>query len=186
MQSENQIVKMVYDAKADLQKADNLIRTYIPFIRSEVSKCISRLCTEQDDEFSIAMMAFHEAIMGYEKKRGAFLNYAALLIRSRIVDFQRKEARHQNHVSIYEESGTEGRLIIDEITDEHDNFEETASRDATKQEIEELALVMAEFGISFSDVADNCPRQERTIKACSAAISFAAEKQELLDELLRT
>ena len=72
MQSENQIVKMVYDAKADLQKADNLIRTYIPFIRSEVSKCISRLCTEQDDEFSIAMMAFHEAIMGYEKKRGAF------------------------------------------------------------------------------------------------------------------
>ncbi len=186
MQSENQIVKMVYDAKADLQKADNLIRTYIPFIRSEVSKCISRLCTEQDDEFSIAMMAFHEAIMGYEKKRGAFLNYAALLIRSRIVDFQRKEARHQNHVSIYEESGTEGRLIIDEITDEHDYFEETASRDATKQEIEELALVMAEFGISFSDVADNCPRQERTIKACSAAISFAAEKQELLDELLRT
>lgn len=77
-------------------------------------------------------------------------------------------------------------MIIDEITDEHDYFEETASRDATKQEIEELALVMAEFGICFSDVADNCPRQERTIKACSAAISFAAEKQELLDELLRT
>ena len=33
MQSENQIVKMVYDAKEDLQKADNLIRTYIPFRR---------------------------------------------------------------------------------------------------------------------------------------------------------
>ncbi|MBQ6710968.1 MAG: hypothetical protein IJN18_01425, partial [Clostridia bacterium] len=63
--------------------ADDLIRDYIPFIRSEASKCISRLCTEQDDEYSIAMIAFHEAILGYERGRGAFLSYASMLIRSR-------------------------------------------------------------------------------------------------------
>ncbi|MBR6575453.1 MAG: hypothetical protein IKK61_10785, partial [Clostridia bacterium] len=83
MRNEHQIIRAVYAAKEDLQKADDLIRDYIPFIRSEASKCISRLCTEQDDEYSIAMIAFHEAILGYEHGRGAFLSYASMLIRSR-------------------------------------------------------------------------------------------------------
>ena len=83
MRNEHQIIRAVYAAKEDLQKADDLIRDYIPFIRSEASKCISRLCTEQDDEYSIAMIAFHEAILGYERGRGAFLSYASMLIRSR-------------------------------------------------------------------------------------------------------
>lgn len=91
MRSEHQIVMSVYEAKDDMQKADDLIRDYIPFIRSEASKCISRFCTEQDDEFSIAMIAFHEAILCYEHDRGAFLSYAATLIRNRIIDFQRKK-----------------------------------------------------------------------------------------------
>ena len=57
---------------------------------------------------------------------------------------------------------------------------------ATKQEIEELSAVMADFGVSFSDVADNSPKQERTLEACASAIRFAAENTQLLDELLRS
>lgn len=33
MQNEHQIIKMVYAAKEDLQKASDLIQMYIPFIR---------------------------------------------------------------------------------------------------------------------------------------------------------
>lgn len=186
MQSEHHIVELVYAAKEDLQKADDLIRRYIPFISSEASKCTSKLCTKHDDEFSIAMMAFHEAILGYERDRGAFLNYAALLIRSRIIDYMRKESKHRGNISIYAETGEGERTLMDELEDEHDRFEESANLEATKQEIEELSSVMAEFGVSFSDVADNSPKQERTLRACASAISFATENPHLLDELLRT
>ena len=186
MQREHQIIRAVYAAREDVQKADDLIRNYIPFIRSEASKCISRLCTEQDDEYSIAMIAFHEAILGYERGRGAFLSYASMLIRSRIIDFQRKEARHQGHISLYAQSGDDDRTILDEVADERDHFEESANLEATKQEIEELSDVMADFGVSFSDVADNSPKQERTLEACASAIRYAAENKYLLDELLRT
>ena len=186
MQSEHQIIKSVYAAKENMRKADDLIRDYIPFIRSEASKCIQRLCTEQDDEYSIAMIAFHEAILGYERGRGAFLSYASMLIRSRIIDFQRKEARHQGHISLYAESGDDDRTIMDEVADERDHFEESANLEATKQEIEELSAVMADFGVSFSDVADNSPKQERTLEACASAIRYATENKYLLDELLRT
>ena len=100
MQKEHPIIQEVYGAKKDSRKADELIRSCLPFIRSETAKCISRICTDQDDEYSIALIAFHEAILGYEKNRGAFFNYASMLIRSRIIDYQRKEARHQGQVSL--------------------------------------------------------------------------------------
>ncbi len=186
MQNEHQIIRAVYAAKENLQKADDLIRDYIPFIRSEASKCTCKFCTEQDDEFSIAMIAFHEAILGYERGRGAFLPYASMLIRSRIIDYQRKEARHQGELSLYEERGENGQTIMDEMADERDRFEESADLEATQQEIAELSAVMAGFGVSFSDVAENAPKQERTLQACAAAIRYAGENKALLDGLLKT
>ena len=72
------------------------------------------------------------------------------------------------------------------MADESDHFKESANLEATKQEIEELSAVMADFGVSFSDVADNSPKQERTLEACASAIRYAAENRHLLDELLKT
>ena len=186
MQKDQGIIKAVYGAKKDPRKADELIRSYIPFIRSEAAKCISRVCTEQDDEYSIAMIAFHEAILGYEQVRGAFLGYASMLIKSRIIDYQRREARHQGQVSIYAESGEDDRTILDKMADGRDRYEEAVNLEATKQEIAELSAVMARFGVSFSDVADHSPRQERTLEACTRAIRWAAGDELLLEELLRT
>ena len=186
MQNEYQIIGAVYAAKKDSQKADDLIRDYIPFIRSEASKCISRFCTEQDDAFSIAMMAFHEAILGYDGSRGAFLQYAAMLIRSRIIDYQRKEARHQGHISLYAEKNEGGPTILESLADTRDHMEESANLQATKQEIQELSAVMAAFGVNFADAAEHSPKQERTLDACSAAVQYAVENQALLEEMLRT
>ena len=62
---------------------------------------------------------------------------------------------------------------MDKIADERDYIQESANLEATKQEIEELSAVMAEFGVSFSDVADNSPKQQRTIEACTSAIRYA-------------
>lgn len=187
MPSDHQLSKAVYAAKENSQKADDLIRAYIPFIRSEATKFMNRLCTDQDDEYSIAMMAFYEAIMGYQKSRGAFLSYASMLIRSRLIDFQHKEARHQGHISVYEENGAaDGSALLDTVADSHDHFEESSTREATRQELEELSAVMAQFDVRFSDVAENCPKQERTLCACAEAIRYAGENKALLDELLRT
>ena len=187
MRGEHQILKAVYAAREDSQKADELIRTYIPFIRSEASKYLSRLCTEQDDEYSIAMMAFYEAVMGYEGGRGAFLSYAALLIRSRLIDYTRKEARHQGHLSLHEPNGEEDdRTLMESLADARDYYTESAHREATRQEILELSDVMALFGIGFSEVADNSPRQERTQEACARVIRYASANPHLLEQLLRT
>lgn len=187
MKTEHQIIARVYEAKQNHDRADSLIRDYIPFIRAEATRFLARLCTDQDDEYSIAMMAFHEAVLNFDRGRGAFLSYAATVIRNRLIDFQRKESRHRGHLSLHEERGGEDdRLLLDTIADSRDHFEEAAHREATRQEILELASVMAGFGVSFSDVAGNCPKQERTMESCAAAIRYAGSNPALLEELLRT
>ncbi len=187
MQKEHQIVKEVYLAKNDSQKADDLIRAYIPFIRSEASKFLSHQCTEQDDENSIAMMAFYEAIMGYERHRGGFLNYATMLIKSRLLDYSRKEACHRGNLSLNQEMGTEDeRTLADSLVDNNDVIEEAVTRQATREEILELSNIMKDFDVTFSDIADNCPKQERTLEKCAAAIRYGAKDKNLLSELLKT
>lgn len=186
MEKDHQIVEAVYEAKEDNDKADVLIRQYIPFIRAEASKFMERFCTDSDDEYSIAMIAFHEAIIGYSRDRGAFLNYAALLIRSRLTDYARKEKRHQGMVSLDETDAEDERTLLEQVADSRDVYEEAHNLEATQQEIAELASVMAEFGVSFADVADHSPRQERTKETCLRAIYYAMENRELLDALLRT
>lgn len=186
MHTEHQIIKSVYEAKSDSAKADDLISAYLPFIRAEASKNMSRLCTEHDDEYSIAMMAFYEAIMGYDKSRGAFLNYAALLIKSRIFDFNRKELRHKGIVSIYEKDANTEQTIADTIPDATDYYEQTINREAISVEIGELSKLLKEYDITFSDVADNCPKQSRSIERCKKAIVFAVNNQNVINELKRT
>ena len=186
MQHARQIVKEVYAAKTDMDKADCLIRSYLPCIRSETSKFLLRFCTEQDDEFSIAMIAFHEAIISFSKEKGAFLSYAAMVIRSRLIDYQRKEMRHQGHISLDEEENEEEGSVKDRVVDKRSHVEESADLEAVQQEIKELSAVMEAFGISFRDVADNSPKQERTLESCAVAVRYAAENKHILEELLKT
>ncbi len=187
MNDGHKIIEQVYAAKEDVQEADRLIGTYMPFIRAETAKFLKRPPVEgHDDELSIAMIAFHEAIGGYTRTRGAFLKYAAMLIRSRLIDYSRREQRHSRVISLETPAGEEGVPLGETLADDRDLYEETASRDATRAEIEELTRQMHEFGVSLSDVADNCPKQQRTLEACRKALQYARENPELLDDLLKT
>ena len=186
MSNDHRIAQAVYAAKENNDKAEVLILQYIPFIRGEAARFMGRPCTQQDDEFSIAMIAFHEAILSYSRDRGALLHYAAMLIRSRLIDEYRKEQRHRGVVSLHTRNEEDGSELLETLADRRDYYEESTALAATQQEIEELSCVMARFGVSFSDVADQSPRQERTMQACVAAIRYARETPELLDSLLRT
>ena len=159
MNEEHVLVSQVYAAKEDMAAADRLISSYLPFIKSETAKYLKRpVIEENDDELSIAMIAFHEAVRGYTKGRGAFLPFASMLIRSRLTDHVRRERRHRGHLSLDMPMGEEssGDTLGMRLTAEENGQEAYISRDATRAEIEELARQLERFGVSFTDVAENC------------------------------
>ena len=185
--AEHDIVRQVLAAQRSNDAADRLIEQYLPFIRSETAKFLQRPPSDSDDELSIAMIAFHEAVCGYEKGRGAFLPYAATLIRSRLIDYDRKERRHRHGVSLDAPRGEEeDGALLDTLADPSDHSGELITREATAFEIRELSEQMASFGVSLSDVADNCPRQQRTLEACRAAFAYGKSRPDLLERLVRT
>lgn len=186
MEKESQITQLVYAAKINNDDADELIRQYIPFIRGEAAKFLGHPCTQSDDAFSIAMIAFHEAILGYRRERGAFLPYAARTIRNRLIDESRRQTRYAGTLSLDAATDEGNRVLSEEIPDPRDPYTEASDLEATQQEIAELAEVLSRFGVSFADVADHNPKQERTQKACLAVIRYAMDNPHLLDTLLHT
>ena len=77
-QNRQDIGLAVAAAQRDSEAADAFVRQYMGFIRSETVKFIHTAPENgHEDELSIAMLAFYEAILGYQKTKGPFLAYAA-------------------------------------------------------------------------------------------------------------
>lgn len=180
-----ELTGQVRKAKIDPEAADALIRQYTPFIRSETVKFIHTAPENgHEDELSIAMLAFYEAILQYEPARGAFLPYAARAIRSRLIDHFRREKRHVGVLSLHMPAGdSDDRSLLDTLPDSRDAIAERDDRRDARQEISEFGAKLAQFGLSFSDVADNCPRQDRTLAACRRVADFARTQPRLLRQV---
>lgn len=101
---------MVLAAKSDPDAADALISQYMGFIRAEAKKLSFG---DGEDELSVAMLAFYEATLGYERSRGSFLSFAARVIRSRLIDYNRAESRHRGHGSLNERASDDGAELLE-------------------------------------------------------------------------
>ncbi len=181
------IVDRVYAAKGDSTAADSLIRDYLPFIKAQAYKVVGSMITEEDDELSIAMIAFHEAIESYSRFRGAFLPYASLIIERRLIDYHRKEKRHYGQLSIDVPVMEDGATTYsDTLEDKKDTYGDIHMRDATRSEIMELTAQLQEYGLSLSDITENSPKQERTLESCQLALAHARAFPRLIEEFKRT
>ena len=180
---EHEIVRSVAAAQKDAQAADALVRQYLPFIKAETAKFLKRIPVEgKDDEFGIAMFAFHEAAMAYQSGRGSFLKLAAAAIRNRLIDYQRMEQRHAGHISLDQtvDGDAEGRTLLETI--------DTGRQElgAAQEEIMQFARELAQYGLRLTDIAENCPKQERTLAACHRVLSCAREHPAYLEQLTAT
>lgn len=88
------------DIHKDHSKINQWIKEYNPFILSTVSNIKNEyIHIENDDTYSIALMAFVEAIDRYDILRGAFLPFCRMVISSRVNSHLKSENKH-HHLSI--------------------------------------------------------------------------------------
>ncbi|MBY7143004.1 RNA polymerase sigma factor SigI [Virgibacillus sp. NKC19-3] len=88
---------------------NHLLKTYQPFI----AKCVSEVCKRyidpsRDDEFSIGLSAFNEAILAYSTERGcSFLSFARLVVKRKVIDYIRYMQKKPQAVSLDESQDSE-------------------------------------------------------------------------------
>ena len=187
MEQEHEIIRCVLAAQQDTQAADALVRKYLPFIKSETAKFLNRIPREGcDDELGIAMFAFHEAAMAYRSGRGSFLKLAAVTIRNRLIDYRRRELRHKGLLSLDQSMGDEeeSRTMLEAIDSAHDEILHRQCAHAAREEIENFIRQLSGYDLKLTDIAENCPKQTRTLTACHRVLTCARENPVFLEQLV--
>lgn len=184
---ENKIIPQIKDAQANTQSANLLVEQYLPFIKSEVSKFLKRPVIEgHDDELGIAMFAFHNAVLSYSNTKGNFISYAATVIRNKLIDFQRATSKHNINLSIDLHDDEEYNPLHTSLSLSHDPVEKQNQLTATREELIEYSSNLKEYSLSLSDIADNCPKQQRTLDACIQVLNTAKNNPSIIDKLIST
>ena len=183
------VVDRVYAAKQDAAQADAFIAQYLPFVKAETARFLGHPPVEgREDALSIALCAFHEAILHYQRAKGAFFRYAARIIRNRLIDEARRERRHSGQIS-FEAGGpddAQASAPAQTLSDGIDPAEALLFRTATRQEIADFDAQLRSFGLCFADIADNTPKQQRTLSACYRALHYAKAHPQLLQVVEQT
>lgn len=177
---------MVMYAKNDQIILEKLIIQNEFYIMKCASKSTHRYITKNDDEWSIALMAFHQAIENYQLDKGSFLSFAALVIRRRIIDYMKNQNKFTSEISvdpiIFD---TEPEEEIDDITMRLAVAEKVSQKDSSnlKLEIEAANEIFSTYGFSFFDLTECSPHAEKTKKACAKAVNYMLENLILINDM---
>lgn len=189
MMHNNDLIQQLNRAKQDSLYEDRLIEQYLPFIRSEATKLSSKLSfLENDDAYSLSMFAFHNAIITYKEDKGAFFPYASMLIHNQLLDYARKESRHTNQLSLNSgsEQDEDDKSLLEMIPDKNNTIQELTDVQAAKTEITHFSESLKDFSLNLSDIAESCPKQDRTLNACIKVLETAKANPYLIDKLLKS
>ncbi len=163
-------------------------QVHILRLTARILKCS---VTDSDDEYSIALMAVSEAIDSYNENKGAFWNYASLVIKSRIIDEKRANRSGGSEVSVapgtFEESGYDDEKAS-EIAIRQEVQKKTAvfvDRDI-RDELEALEQELSEYGIDLFELPGSAPKAEKTRKSCKEVIAAFFLPPPLVEALRKT
>lgn len=166
----------------DLSLLNETIEAYKPFIAKTVSSVCKRYIHESDDEFSIGLIAFHEAIQKYSTERGSSLiSFAEVMIKRRVIDYIRKHSKNQN-ISLdfgaqNQDEDTPSLTIENEIS--VDEYQRKNEADLRRQEIIQFQQILKEYDLSFQDLVEQSPKHSDARKNAMVIANILVEDEEL-------
>ncbi len=161
-------------AQADSAERERLIERFTPFILRVTTRAVGHYVRMgQDDEVSVAMIAFNEAIDRFDASRGGnFLALAETVIRRRLVDHYRRERPHAE-IPLSAFSGDDPERDAPFPGEEQAAIETHLAEVASQERREEIERYRAELGvvgIDFQQLLRHAPRHR---DARAAAVSVA-------------
>lgn len=170
----------------DTQLREKLINDYTPFIIKAVSKATGKFVDlNNSEEFSIGLMGFNEAIDCFDQNKNAgFLSFAETVIKRRIIDYTRKNYKHNNvyPLTYFEkensEDGTyiENKYFIIDSGSQFDNIE-------IKEEIASFISRLNSFGIQLSDLLKSAPKHIDSKRLSIKIARVLSENKDLAHKL---
>lgn len=150
---------MLQDIRQQKENSCNInriIEENIPFIIKSISSVTGRYVSiENDEEFSVGLLAFTEAFQKYDSDKGEFYSFAKLVISSRVKNYLKRENKYSKDISI-EEVKEQGIDISDDYINPIEDKNELI------REIHKFKLELAEFNLTLEELADAAPKHKDT------------------------
>jgi RNA polymerase sigma factor len=165
--------------RGEAEARDALLRGMSPFVLKVASQATGRyLRADRDDEVSIALMAFNQAIDGYQAERGSFLAFAETVIRRRLIDYQRRQRTERevpwSALEVLDDEGDPAAPILDQVAKTRWAIAESDRE--RHLEVEDYRQELERYGLRLEDVADACPRhRDARDRALAVARRIAAD-----------
>ncbi|MDR0409773.1 MAG: hypothetical protein LBH18_05190 [Spirochaetaceae bacterium] len=170
-------------ARTDPRALNSLLRDYMPFVR----KCLSAVFFKDGDRrnnTAEAMLAFIHSVKTYKPENGAFIPYARIVIRNRLINAALKEAAINKTffaVSICKDDDeTGGQWELEAARRQYEIAEE---RKALKIEIQAVNTEFGRWGFALPDLVKACPKQTRSRRTCGMIARKALENRQLIAEM---
>jgi RNA polymerase sigma factor len=147
--------------KGDKELQNQLIEQYKPFVAKTVSSVCKRYITENDDEFSIGLIAFNDAIEKYSTDKGSSLfAFAELVIKRKVIDYIRKEARQPYTINFELQEHEEGEFSQSKIESDLsiDEYTKMIEQEHRKEEITFFQHCLQDFKLTFAEIVEQSPK----------------------------
>ncbi|OCA89805.1 RNA polymerase sigma factor SigI [Pradoshia sp. D12] len=159
--------------EGDLELRNNLLKKYKPFIKKSVSSVCRRYIRETDDEFSIGLIAFNDAIDKFSPDKGnGLLPFADTVIRRRVIDYIRSQSKKMNELSFEIQHVSEDEYIQSPLDIEKsiENHQRQLNSENLKDEIIRYTELLKIFHITFDQLVKHTPKH---VDARNNAIKIA-------------
>lgn len=171
--------------KDNESEINRFVEEYKPFIAACAEKTAGRYMRYgEDDELSVAMLGFVEAIHSFDHTKGHFISFAQNVIKRRLIDHYRKEKRHSGVISLsgYIAGQDEG-FDLSEV-ESIEQYSEDRINELRRFELDELKEELSHWGISMMDLVDVSPKQEKTRKACREITGLILSRSDMLRQIM--
>jgi RNA polymerase sigma factor len=171
----------------DEQLLNNVLEDYKPFVKKTVSSVCKRYITDNDDEFSIGLIAFNDAIWKYNQTRGSSLiSFAEIVIKRKVIDYIRKNAKDNTvgmeQASLSDENSATSSVIENSISvSEYEKQQEASNRG---EEILAFQKQLEQYKLTFQELVENSPKHEDARLNAISIAQIIVQNRELKSYLL--
>jgi RNA polymerase sigma factor len=167
------LVKLAQDGDADSR--EKLISEHQVFIKKIVSKnTVGCEDINSRDEYSIALIAFNEAIDKYKTGLRSFKSFASEVIKNRLIDYMRSQKKHRNRSFYFGDAIDPPAVDPSEIPEE---------RIQGKIEMEAFVKSLELHNITLEDLVRETPKHADSRLLCIRIARIIAGEPELLGHL---
>ncbi|MDR0525059.1 MAG: hypothetical protein LBG90_04235 [Spirochaetaceae bacterium] len=185
--SQGQLTARVELARTDKRALNTLLHDYMPFIK----KCVSSVFFKgqsRADNLTDAMLAFAHSVKTYNPDSGAFIQYAAAVIRNRLIDNARQEIAAQKHLfSLSAKTEEKDTLVASNLWETGaaiEAFNRAEEEKNLRLEIEAVNGEFAAWGFSWAALLKTCPKQARSRAVCQRIAEAVRQSPGLLSDTL--